>query len=323
VDTMADPTGGQPPLLAIALRGGDSLTLYADYLRGRDETLPLIELVWVGLVPDPTASFAQAWTTPPALALRLRDGRQRIYAPADPPDATRMIEAIVERRPDMRMPFPPAFPPPPGYGLPRSPGLPAVAPAWAASPPPSFPPPMYPSPPASPQFAPPPPGYPPTPQLAGPGWAPPPPPPPPGMGYPPPYSAAPLPRSSSNETLLAGISHLSVFFAPVILPLIVWLTTRQSSPYASQQAKQAFVFHLFFSAIALVAGIGVYAAFISSIFSFSPDLSSNVPALPFAGFFVVWGGLGLLSLVNIVYSIVGAVHAFQGKPFHYPLLGNL
>jgi uncharacterized protein len=143
------------------------------------------------------------------------------------------------------------------------------------------------------------------------------------MGYPPPYGAVPVPGASSNETLLAGISHLSVFFAPIILPLIIWLVSRQSSPYASYQAKQAFVFHLFFSAVAFATGIGTYAIFISSIFSLGPNYPTNVPPFPFAGFFVVWGVLGLLSLVNIVYSIVGAVHAFQGRPFHYPLLGRL
>ena len=143
------------------------------------------------------------------------------------------------------------------------------------------------------------------------------------MGYPPPYGAMPVPGASSNETVLAGISHLSVFFAPVILPLIIWLVSRQSSPYASYQAKQAFVFHLFFSAVAFATGIGAYGLIFSSLITYSGPNISNVPPFPFAGFIVVWGALGLLSIVNIVYSIVGAVQAFQGRPFHYPLLGRL
>jgi uncharacterized Tic20 family protein len=39
--------------------------------------------------------------------------------------------------------------------------------------------------------------------------------------------------------------------------------------------------------------------------------------------FGVYAILGVLSLVQIVFSIIGAVQAFQGKPFHYPLLGWL
>jgi uncharacterized Tic20 family protein len=33
--------------------------------------------------------------------------------------------------------------------------------------------------------------------------------------------------------------------------------------------------------------------------------------------------LGAIGLVNIIFSIIAAVQAFQGKPFHYPLLGGL
>jgi uncharacterized Tic20 family protein len=114
-----------------------------------------------------------------------------------------------------------------------------------------------------------------------------------------------------------------VFFAPVILPLIVWLATRDSSPYASQQAKQAFVFHLVFTGLSVVVAIGGYAVFLSSIFTLGPTDSSSITAAPFAGIFLLWGGIGVLGLINTIFSIIGAVHAFQGKPFHYPLLGNL
>src|SRR5262249_50590934 len=59
-----------------------------------------------------------------------------------------------------------------------------------------------------------------------------PPPPPPIYGYGNGYAYAPYGPSMlparNNETVLAGISHLSVFFAPVILPLIVWLVSREN-----------------------------------------------------------------------------------------------
>ncbi len=316
---MADTFGGQLALLTIALRGGGKLALYAGHLVGRDEAIPLSALAWVGLAPDPTASLSHPWTSPPALAIRLLDGRQRIYAPADPPDAPRMMEAIVGQRPDMRLPYPP---PPPGY----------IPPAWTPQYTPI--PPVSPAPPlpgAAQEQAPPlastlpeaPPAPPSAPPLL---YAPPPPqgfPPFTAYGPPPPYGAPPVQAASGNDTVLAGLSHLSVFFAPVILPLIVWLTTRNTSAYASNQAKQAFVFHLVFAGIAFVAGIGGYALMLSSILATTPSDSTSVPIFPFMGFFFLWGGIGLVSLVNIIFSIVGAVHAFQGKPFHYPLLGKL
>jgi uncharacterized Tic20 family protein len=141
----------------------------------------------------------------------------------------------------------------------------------------------------------------------------------PGYGY------APPPTASNSDNILAGLAHLSVFFAPLILPLVVWLAMRNSSPYVSGQGKQAFFFHLFFSAISVIGVIVFYGYFFSlSLSSFSSDGSISIPSYsPFLIIVAVYAVLGILSLVQIIFSIVGAVQAFQGKPFHYPLLGWL
>jgi hypothetical protein len=31
----------------------------------------------------------------------------------------------------------------------------------------------------------------------------------------------------------------------------------------------------------------------------------------------------VIGLFNLIFSIIGAVNAFQGKPFHYPFLGRI
>jgi uncharacterized Tic20 family protein len=193
----------------------------------------------------------------------MRDGAHAALAPADPPDAWRLLGAIYEARPDLRGPVPP----PPGA---QQPGM-----------------------------------QPPLP-----------------YGYPP---YAPRPAAANSDNILAGLAHLSVFFAPLILPLVVWLAMRNSSPYVSRQGKQAFFFHLFFSALGLVSFVVFYVGFFSVAFSFaSPDTSSALDGFsPLLLLFGVYAILGVLSLVQIVFSIIGAVQAFQGKPFHYPLLGWL
>jgi uncharacterized Tic20 family protein len=147
--------------------------------------------------------------------------------------------------------------------------------------------------------------------------------PPPPYGYPP-YGYAPQ-AASNSDNVLAGLAHLSVFFAPLILPLVVWLAMRNTSPYASRQGKQAFFFHLFFTTLGFVSFILLYAGFFSLAFSASSsdgafDFTSYSPFLLILGFYAVFG---ILSLVQIIFSIIGAVQAFQGKPFHYPLLGWL
>jgi uncharacterized Tic20 family protein len=156
-------------------------------------------------------------------------------------------------------------------------------------------------------------------------WGTPPPPPPygyPGYGYqagmyPPP------PRGNSNETVLAGIAHLSIFFGGLIVPLIIWLVTRESSPYASRQGKQAFFFHLGLVAVSFV----ILAIWLVYFFGFGLAAANNDSAglagASFAGVFLIWGVFFVVYIAAIVLGVVGAVQAFQGKPFHYPLLGGL
>jgi uncharacterized Tic20 family protein len=127
--------------------------------------------------------------------------------------------------------------------------------------------------------------------------------------------------------VLAGLAHLSVFFAPVIFPLIIWIATRKSSPYTSYQGKQAFFFHLFFwvLSVAAVAVFIFYGGFFGPNSPFFSPIGSSSPS-DFSPFFVILGFdaiLGILSLVQTIFSIIGAVQTFQGKPFHYPLLGWL
>jgi uncharacterized Tic20 family protein len=145
--------------------------------------------------------------------------------------------------------------------------------------------------------------------------------PPPGYGYGYAYAAPGAP--SSSDTVLAGLSHLSVFFAPVILPLIVWLAMRKSSPYASQQGKQAFFFHLVFWILSLVFVFVWIFGFPFLLLTLGPDTAPPDEAPFFLAFFAIYGVFAVGWLIEVIFSIIGAVQAFQGKPFHYPLLGWL
>jgi uncharacterized Tic20 family protein len=248
--------------MQFALRGGEEAEIRGENLVAAGYTYALRDIVWVGLVVDPATAVPGAPPNP-AVGIQMRDGSHAALAPADPPDAWRLLGAIHEARPDLRGPVPP----PPGA---QRPGM-----------------------------------QPPSP-----------------YGYPP---YAPQSAASNSDNILAGLAHLSVFFAPLILPLVVWLAMRKSSPYVSRQGKQAFFFHLFFSALGFVTFIVIYVGFFSFAFSFSSsDTSTAFDGFsPLLLFFGVYAILGVLSLVQIVYSIIGAVQAFQGKPFHYPLLGWL
>ncbi len=153
-------------------------------------------------------------------------------------------------------------------------------------------------------------------------------------GGPPPSGAAnpggaPLPppvKSSNNETVVASIAHLSSFFAPLLVPLIIWLVTRDSMPYASRQGKQAFFFHLLISALGLVVAFVLFFSFVTTLFAATSQAitSETAPSTGFpAWFFALLTFAIIIGLSGQVLSIYGAVQAFQGKDFSYPLLGWL
>lgn len=128
---------------------------------------------------------------------------------------------------------------------------------------------------------------------------------------------------SQDQTVLAGIAHLSFFFAPFLLPLIIWLATRPTSPYASRQAKQAFFFHLGIAGVTAGIGIALAAIFVITLLV---GVSANNPSFAVPGLFAFPFGIILvlaLVLVSCGYSVYAAIQTFQGRPFSYPFLRRL
>jgi uncharacterized protein len=259
---MAEGAPGVAPLVSVALRNGEDLTLWPDRVATATSVFPLAHVIGVVLVADPLAPLLPNGLPVPAVQLRLASGQAPVFTPADPPDAYRLLDVIYTRRPDLR-------------------------------------------------------------------WAPPPPPPlPPSLPFPPPSGANPHwspPGYAREDNTLAGLAHLSVFFAPLILPLIVWLTQRNKSYYAAQQGKQAFFWHLLMSVIVAPLVLIPYVAFLASLTTrqIGSDAFAGDP-FAFLGAFLLPLCLGaLLGLINIIFSVIGAVKAFRGEAFHYPLLGGL
>ncbi|GIO09782.1 DUF4870 domain-containing protein [Brevibacillus reuszeri] len=93
-----------------------------------------------------------------------------------------------------------------------------------------------------------------------------------------------------------AITHASAFFAPFLVPLIVWLLMADRE--AKNMALQALLFHLF---------MGI-------LVSISWALSFVIIGIPFL---IVFG------LMAIYYPIKGILYSLQGRPFHYPIIGSL
>lgn len=93
-----------------------------------------------------------------------------------------------------------------------------------------------------------------------------------------------------------AITHASAFFAPFLVPLIVWLLMQDRE--VKSTALQALLFHVL---------IGV-------MISISWALSFLLIGIPF---------LILFGFMAIYYPIKGIVYSLKGRPFSYPFLGSL
>lgn len=137
--------------------------------------------------------------------------------------------------------------------------------------------------------------------------------------------------SPQDERVMAGISHISALIPMMGLfaPIIIWVTQKDKSEYVAFQSLQALAYQLSMI-VAYFIGMGCYMFSFFGMFVAIPMLpqdGSPDPVSPFAFIpmflpFIVMGVLFLFGFILIAYAIIGAVQAFQGKPFRYLLIGG-
>jgi uncharacterized Tic20 family protein len=128
------------------------------------------------------------------------------------------------------------------------------------------------------------------------------------------------PRVPQNETILAGIAHLSVFFAPLLVPLIIWLAAERTAPYASRQAKQAFFFHIGLIVLSILVIVPLFAGTLAALFGGAASGDARGLGLGFIAFAIGALLVAILGLVGLGFSIYGAIEGFLGRPFSYPFM---
>jgi uncharacterized protein len=110
---------------------------------------------------------------------------------------------------------------------------------------------------------------------------------------------------TADERAMAAITHLSglagyvIPFGGVIVPIVIWLT-RRDSPAISSIAKQAVLLNLFLFTLIVASAV----------------LWITLILIPLVVLF--WIGLGIAA---VVLPIVGAVKASQGTYYRYPVIG--
>ncbi|MCT6923871.1 MULTISPECIES: DUF4870 domain-containing protein [Bacillales] len=104
-----------------------------------------------------------------------------------------------------------------------------------------------------------------------------------------------------DRRILSALSYLSIFFAPFIAPIIIWLVSQDSD--VRRHAKRALISHIIPIGLGLLAG--VFFLF-TTIFGGAQEDAT----LFFAGF----GGMllyGLVYLGFVIWNIVQAVLVFR------------
>ena len=94
--------------------------------------------------------------------------------------------------------------------------------------------------------------------------------------------------------MLAMLAHLITFISSFIGPLVIYLVKRDESAFVGDQAKEVLNFHL--------SVLIYFAAAFLSLFVFI-----GFVLLPALGVFV------------FVVTIVGAIRAYEGNAYRYPL----
>lgn len=105
-------------------------------------------------------------------------------------------------------------------------------------------------------------------------------------------------KPSDEEKLLGMLLFLLNFFTAIIGPLIIWLLKREESAYVDHHGKEyfnliiSFFIYEIIAAVTLVIGIG----------------------------FIL---IPILSIVFLIFIIIGAVKAYQGEYYRFPLIFRL
>ena len=133
---------------------------------------------------------------------------------------------------------------------------------------------------------------------------------------------------------MAAFAHFSAFlpFTGFVVPVVIWVTRKEKSPYAAAQALQAAVLQACMIASWFI-GIGIYTfsflGFFVPVFLaplFGKDQSSSFLGLLFLLAFaipILIIAVFLFSRIAFnIYAIAATIITLQGKSFHYLLIGK-
>ena len=119
-----------------------------------------------------------------------------------------------------------------------------------------------------------------------------------------------------NWAMIAHLSSLFSFLFPlggVIAPLVVWLIKKEQSAFVAAHAFQSLVWNIIIAVIFVLLGIGTMILFVvGALFIIGPFLVIPLAMIAALALVAIW----------LIYVVLGAKAASEGKLFVYPLLNG-
>jgi uncharacterized Tic20 family protein len=131
---------------------------------------------------------------------------------------------------------------------------------------------------------------------------------------------------SVEERLMAALSHGAVAMSGpgILVGVLIWLTQREKSAYASRQGLQAAVYQL----LGMIAIVGMWIAWgIFYAISMIPMIQEPTryedapPPIFWAGLVSMAVPMVLMVLWGL-YGLWGALQCWRGREFRYAILGR-
>ncbi len=101
-----------------------------------------------------------------------------------------------------------------------------------------------------------------------------------------------IPQSipTSDEKMMAMLSHLLTFIAPILAPLIIYLVKKDDSAFVEWHAKESLNFQI-------TLAIVVFLLIISIV-----------------GILLIW----IVGILALIWVIIATIRASEGKLYRYP-----
>lgn len=137
--------------------------------------------------------------------------------------------------------------------------------------------------------------------------------------------------TTSDERLMAMLSHLSILFGGIILPIILWATQKDKSRFVRYHALQAIFFHIAYIAILVIVIVALALVFV--IFGVGLGAMSSkghhnsdggaFPAIMVLLMILFYGGIFISVFGAMAYEIYLAVKSYQGSYIKVPIIGKI